>query len=71
MADVRLTNDEVEVLRLLLGAIHIRARTGELGIAHGADRFVSTNICVRKPQKEALSLAFAKLGLPNGPRETP
>lgn len=70
MPEARLTSDEIEALKLVLGAIRIRSRTGELGIAHGADRFVSTNICLRKPQRDALNSAFAKLGLPNGPRES-
>lgn len=71
MAEVKLTAEEASVLRLALANVAVRARTGELGIVHGADRFVSTNTCLRKPDREALNRVAAKLGLAAGIREVP
>ena len=69
MAEVKLTDDEVSILRIALANIAVRVRTGELGIVHGADRFVSTNACLRKPDREALNRLAVKLGLSGGVRE--
>ena len=66
MPDIKLTPEEAQALRAALGRFAIRARTGELGIVHGADRFVSTQLCLRKPDKEALNSVAAKLGIRSG-----
>jgi hypothetical protein len=42
----------------------VRKRTGELGIVHGAGRFVSTQRVFRRADREALDAAARRLGLP-------
>ena len=69
MADIKLSADEVQALRIALATLAIRARTGELGIVHGANRFVSTNSCLRKSDKDALNSAALKIGLSKGIQE--
>lgn len=63
------TNEENELIRLILSEVVIKDRTGEVGIIHGADRFISTNICIKKKQREVLASVFKKLGISNPPRE--
>jgi hypothetical protein len=58
MAEVRLTAEEAEVLREVLGTLAVRGRTGEVGVVHGADRFVSTQHVLRKPARSALDTAL-------------
>jgi hypothetical protein len=41
----------------------IKSRTGEIGILHGADRFVSTNSILKKEEIEILDKVFNKAGL--------
>jgi hypothetical protein len=48
MAELKLTDDEVQAIRAVLGAVTIRRRTGELGITHGLERFVSTRVVVER-----------------------
>ena len=66
MADIKFTNDEVSVLRSVLSNIVIRKRTGEIGIIHGADRFVSTHLSLRKTERDLLNQVAIKLGLNKG-----
>lgn len=66
MAEVNLSDDEARLLRLALSHIVVKARTGELGIVHGLDRFVSTNTPLRGPDLKSLDSAAKKLGLANG-----
>jgi hypothetical protein len=68
MADIKLTDEEVLILRLVLAKIVIKAGTGELGILHGMNRFVSTQISLRKPDREKLDVLAKKLGLSSGIR---
>jgi F0F1-type ATP synthase epsilon subunit len=68
MAEVRLTAEEAQALRAAVSALVIKTRTGELGIMHGADRFVSTQLIYRKEDRRALDAAARKLGL-GGVRE--
>jgi hypothetical protein len=68
MAEVRLTAEEAQALRTAMSALVIKGRTGELGIMHGADRFVSTQYIFRRDDRQALDAAVRKLGL-NGLRE--
>jgi hypothetical protein len=63
MADVRLTSEEVQALRTALSALVVKARTGELGLLHGADRFVSSQRIFKKAERDALDAAARKLGL--------
>jgi hypothetical protein len=63
MAEVRFTAEEAEVLREVLAAIAVRGRTGEVGVMHGAQRFVSTQLVLRKQARAALDTAARKVGL--------
>jgi hypothetical protein len=62
MSEIKLTTAEAAVLRTVLGALIVKGRTGELGMLHGADRFVSTQQILRKPEREALDAIARKLG---------
>jgi hypothetical protein len=70
MAEVRLTDEEAQALRRALQAFVARTRTGELGIMHGLDRFVSNQTTFRRPDLESLDSAARKLGLSAGVRRT-
>ncbi len=63
MSEVRLTSDEADVLRRVLRTIAIRRRTGEVGVVHGMNRFVSTNQPLKQQDRESLNAAARKLGL--------
>lgn len=63
MAEVKLTSDEIAVLRSVLSKFAIRGRTGELGVVHGLDRFVSANLILKKSDREALNTIASKVGL--------
>jgi hypothetical protein len=67
MSEVRLTAEEAEAVRAALSLLVVKNRTGELGIMHGADRFVSAQRIFRKQDRQALDAAARKLGLPNIP----
>ena len=62
MSEVRLTPEEAAALRAALSALVVKARTGELGIVHGAGRLVSTQRIFRRPQLDALDAAARRLG---------
>jgi F0F1-type ATP synthase epsilon subunit len=55
MAETKLTSEETTLLRSVLSKLVIRSRTGELGIAHGKERFISTQLCLRKSEREMLN----------------
>ena len=63
MPEVKLTAAEADVLRTVLAALSVKGRTGEVGIIHGADRFVSTQQILKKADREALESAAMKVGL--------
>ena len=63
MPEVKLTAEEAEALRVALSTLVVKGRSGELGIMHGADRFVSTQRIFRKKDREMLDAAARKLGL--------
>lgn len=63
MAEVKLTPDEIAVLRCALSKLTVRGRTGELGILHGLDRFVSTQLILKKADRDALNSIASKVGL--------
>jgi len=65
MTDARFSADELALLRSVLGHIVVRRRTGEVGILHGLDRFVSTHVCLKTKDQDVLDAASAKLGLAN------
>ena len=70
MAETILTTDEVTVLRAVLAKLTVRSRTGELGIMHGAERFVSTHLCLNKAERKTLAAIASKVGLQRGIAET-
>lgn len=63
MAEVRLSEEEAQAVRAALSMLVIKSRTGELGVMHGAERFVSTQRIFRKADRDALHAAARKLGL--------
>ncbi|HEU4452825.1 MAG TPA: hypothetical protein VFR81_07180 [Longimicrobium sp.] len=63
MPEGKLTPEEAEVLRAAVSTFVVKNRSGELGIMHGADRFVSTQRIFRKKEREMLDAAARKLGL--------
>jgi hypothetical protein len=58
-----LPEDELRELRSLLSLIYVRERTGEIGILHGLDRFVSTQVCKKKSEVAALDALARRCGL--------
>ena len=68
MAETRLTAEEADAVRMVLSSMVVKRRTGELGIMHGAERFVSTQRILKKADRDALNAAARKLGL-DGIRE--
>jgi hypothetical protein len=66
MAEIKLSDDEIAVLRVVLRAVVIKSRTGELGIVHGMDRFVSTQQILKKGRRDTLDSVAKKLGIPGG-----
>ena len=63
MSQVILSESEAKSLARALRHLVVRSRTGELGILHGKDRFVSTQDSFRKPDLTALESAIGKLGV--------
>lgn len=61
-----MNNEEISVLKAVLKQLTIRSRTGELGIIHGMDRFVSTHQTFKKNELEHLDQFAQKIGLANG-----
>jgi len=56
--------DEAELVRLILSKVVVEKRTGQVGIVHGADRFVSTQLVLKKDGRALLDRVARKLGLP-------
>jgi hypothetical protein len=63
MSEIKLSSDEAQALRLALSTLVVRDRTGELGVLHGLERFVSTQRTFTKPERASLDSAARKLGL--------
>ena len=68
--DIKLNDQEIAILRALLTELTIRKRTGELGIMHGMERFVSTNVTFKKLHLEILDQIVRKIGLTDGMNRT-
>ncbi len=66
MAEIKLADEEIEVLRLALKVLAIKSRTGQLGIVHRVDRFVATQQILKKGQRDTLDAVAKKLGLARG-----
>lgn len=58
-----LDGDEAEMLRLILSKVVVEKRTGQIGIVHGADRFVSTHVVLKKDGRALLDRVARKVGL--------
>jgi len=63
MSETKLTHDQAQAVRTVLSFLVVRDRTGELGLLHGADRFVSNQRIFKKPEREVLNSLAKKLGL--------
>ncbi len=61
--EIKINDHEINVLKKTLGSIVIKARTGEIGIIHGAERFVSTNNILKKDEISVLEKILSKIGL--------
>jgi hypothetical protein len=61
--EIKISDNELGVLRKILNNLVIKSRTGEIRIIHGADRFVSTNNILKKEEIEILEKVFNKTGL--------
>ena len=59
-----LDKDEAEMLRAILSKVVVEKRTGQVGILHGADRFVSTQVVLKKDDRALLDKLARKIGLP-------
>jgi hypothetical protein len=66
MAELKLTDDEKQALKAILSCLVLRDRTGELGLLHGADRFVSTHRTFTKPERAVIQSVTKKLGMSSG-----
>jgi hypothetical protein len=60
--EVKLTAQEASTLAFVLRALAVKNRTGELGIMHGMDRFVSANLILKKGERLELNSVAAKVG---------
>ena len=63
MPEAKLTAEEIDALRWVLQTVVVKQRTGEVGIMHGADRFVSTRLVLKQPERGALEAVARKVGL--------
>ena len=61
--DIKISESEKEILKIVLSQIIIKKRTGELGVVHGIDRFVSSNISLKKDGIETLDQLAKKFGI--------
>ncbi|WP_020413054.1 hypothetical protein [Microbulbifer variabilis] len=66
---IDLSDEEISTLREVTKQLVVKKRTGEVGIMHGMNRFVSTRVVLKKRDRENLSSAFKKLGLAGFPKE--
>lgn len=67
--NLHLNKEEAELLQTILSVFVIKDRTGEIGIVHGANRFISTHICLKKDQRNTIKSVYKKLGLEHSPRD--
>jgi hypothetical protein len=66
MTELKLTEDEAQALKAILSCLVLRDRTGELGLLHGADRFVSSQRTFTKPERTVIQSLAKKAGLGSG-----
>lgn len=70
MSDTKLSSEELQVLRAVIASLVVKSRTGELGILHGMERFVSTHVTLKKKDLEVLDSVAKKFGLSGGVKRT-
>jgi hypothetical protein len=68
MVELKLTPEEATALQRVLQAVAIRERTGEIGVIHGLERFVSTQVTLKRHDLELLDSIARKVGLVQGLR---
>lgn len=68
MKEVKLSEDEYQAIQTALRELVVKGWTGELGMMHGANRFISTNICLKKQHRAIFDSACRKFGLGSGIR---
>ena len=61
--EIKLDSDEIEILKRVINPLVVQKRSGQVGILHGMDRFVTTNVSLKESQKKVLEGIFQKLGL--------
>jgi hypothetical protein len=66
MTKITLSDQEVEALRVVLQQIVIKSRTGELGILHGIERFVSTKTPLKREMIAYLDSLASKVNVKIG-----
>jgi hypothetical protein len=64
--EIKINNEEASLMRFVLDQLKVKQRTGEIGISHGLDRFVSTNHSFKKQELDKLDSIAKKFGLANG-----
>lgn len=62
--------EEVDALRVVLQAITVSQPSGEIGVVHGADRFVSSRFGLSVSGVDGLDRLAKKLDVPGGLRIT-
>lgn len=67
--EVKFTGDETEILKLVLSEVVIQDRTGQVGTMHGAYRFISFHIALKKQGRNILNSVYRKIGISNGAKE--
>ena len=60
--EIKLSDSEIEVLKIIMSQLAIKGRTGEVGIMHGSDRFVSTQVILKKDAVLSLQQVAKKMG---------
>lgn len=70
MSDTKLSTEELQILCAVIAPLVVKSRTGELGILHGAERFVSTQIILKKKDLYIMDSVEKKIGLSGGIRRT-
>ncbi|WP_394751090.1 hypothetical protein [Spongiimicrobium salis] len=60
---MKLDTEEKQLIERLLSIIAIKSRTGEIGVVHGADRFVSSQLILKKADFQKLESGIKKMGI--------
>ncbi len=66
MSDTKLSAEELQILRVVIAPLVVKSRTGELGILHGMERFMSTHVRLKRKDLEVLDSLAKRIGLGDG-----